>query len=214
MPLTDYAKDKFIAPYISAFTDAAIADLSEVGPARNGWVRSFILNSIFRGKFDGAVQAMLFNFLRRTQAAFEEHASARSATLAYLDNPETVSEYLTAISHWEILLSQTYQAYCLLDMGQRNLFKGQDGSTLARLNLLYGRTKHVEKAIISGQLSDSETFPVWLVNDGLRCPDGHLTFREIEEMLCDLADTAVAVQDPVTMNEKLAAIAASRAEDT
>ena len=99
-------------------------------------------------------------------------------------------------------------------MGQRNLFKGQDGSTLARLNLLYGRTKHVEKAITSGQLSDSETFPVWLANDGLRCPDGYLTFREIEKMLRELADVAIAVQDPVTMNEKLSALTAIHAEDT
>ena len=214
MPFTNAAKDKFFAPYISTFTHAVIADLSEVSPAKNGWVRSFILNSIFRGRFDGTIQATLFNFLRRTQAAFEEHASARSATLGYLDDPETISEYLAAISHWEILLSQTYQAYCLLDMGQRNLFKGQDGSILARLNLLYGHTKHAEKAITSGQLSDSETFPVWLANDGLCCLDGYLTFGEIEEMLRELADIAIAVQDPVTMNEKLSEMGATRAEDT
>ena len=156
---------------------------------------------------------MFFNFLRRTQTAFEEHASARSATLAYLSNTEIVSEYLAAISHWENLLSQTYQAYCLLDMGQRKLFRGKDGSPLARLNLLYGRTKHVEKAIISGQLSDSETFPVWLANDGLRCPDGYLTFSEIEKMLRELAGIAVAAQDPITMHEKLSALAANHSED-
>jgi hypothetical protein len=172
------------------------------------------LNSIFRGRFDGPIQATLFNFLRRIHAAFEEHALARSATLAFLDNPDTVSEYLAAISHWEILLSQAYQAYCLLDMGQRNLFNGQDGSVLARLNLLYGRTKHVEKAITSGQLSDCETFPVWLANDGLRCAGGYLTFGEIEEILHELARIAIAAQDPITMKDKLSAIAGIHADST
>ena len=50
------------------------------------------------------------------------------------------------------LLSQTYQAWILLARGQKILFANGAGSVFERLNLLYGRTKHLEKAINSGQL--------------------------------------------------------------
>ncbi len=41
-----------------------------------------------------------------------------------------ISEYLAAIAHWEIVLSQTYQAYCLLDMGQKMLFASKYSEVL------------------------------------------------------------------------------------
>ena len=55
--------------------------------------------------------------------------------------------YLTAITHWEVYLSQAYQALCRLDMGKKEMFERGDGSMVERLSLLYGRAKHVEKAI-------------------------------------------------------------------
>lgn len=82
-------------------------------------------------------------------------------------------QYLAAMTHWEVFLSQAYQAHCLLDMGQKNMFTRGDGSVLERLSLLYGRAKHVEKAVTTaGQLRESGTLPVWLTNDGLRSTDG------------------------------------------
>jgi hypothetical protein len=95
----------------------------------------------------------MLTFLRRTHAAFEEYTTARTHTLAYLANPDAVRQYLAAITHWEVYLSQAYQARCLLDMGEREMFARGDGSVIERLSLLYGRAKHVEKAITTaGQL--------------------------------------------------------------
>src|ERR1035437_1365201 len=94
----------FITPGMSSFTDASIEDLSGASPQRDGWVASYLLNSIFRGRLDGPANPMLFNFLRRTHAAFREYELARAGTLAYLANPDAVMEYLAAIAHWEVFL--------------------------------------------------------------------------------------------------------------
>lgn len=213
VPLTNEAKDKFIAPDMSAFTAATIEDLHGVSPEPDGWVASFWLNSIFRARFEGPLNTTLLNFLRRTHAAFQEYAVARTHTLAYLANPDAPRQYLAAMTHWEIFLSQAYQAHCLLDMGQKNMFTQGDGSVLERLSLLYGRAKHVEKAITTvGQLPENGTLPVWLTNDGLRSTDSHLTFSEIVDILRELARCAGAMEDPLTMREKLLAIAADSGE--
>lgn len=128
-------------------------------------------------------------------------------TLTHLanPNPDAVSEYIIAIGHWEVFLSQAYQAWCLLARGQKILFAPGDGSTMQRLNLLYNRTKHAESAITAEQLPPDGTLPVWLKNDGLHSVESSLTFEEIAEMLEDLAVWAEAAQNPATMREKIAA---------
>jgi len=197
-------KDKFIAPEISSFTEASIPDLSALqGP----WLVSFILSSALVVQLDDATRRTLYNFLRRAEGAFREYSSARQMTMAYLANPDpnAVSEYITAIGHWETFLSQTYQAWCVLVRGQKIFFSPGDGSTMQRLNLLYNRTKHAESAIIAEQLPLDGTLPVWLKNDGLHSIESSLTFEEIAEMLEDLAAWADAAQNPATMREKIAA---------
>jgi hypothetical protein len=206
MPLSDDAKDRYIVPGMSAFTTATIEDMSETSAEQKHWVGNFLLNSIFRARVNGPTKPTLLNFLRRADAAFDEYSLARSRTLAYLASPNAVMEYLAAITHREVFLSQAYQAYCILDMGQGSLFRKHDGSVLERLNLLYGRAKHIEKAIAAvGQLPENGTLAIWLTNDGLRSTDSYLTFGETAEILRDLARFADTLQDPLTMREKLTA---------
>ena len=102
MPLSDDAKNKYIAPGMSAFTTATIEDMSETSAEQKYWVGNFLLNSIFRVRVDGPTKPALLNFLRRADAAFQEYSLARSRTLAYLASPNVVMEYLTAITHWEV----------------------------------------------------------------------------------------------------------------
>ena len=71
--------------------------------------------------------------------------------------------------------------------------------------MLYGRTKHLEKAINSGQLPPYGALPVWLSNDGLRAVDAELSYAEMAEILTDLAKWADAAQDPLTMRETIRA---------
>ena len=159
---------------------------------------------------DGGDRSTQFNFLRRTEMAFREYEAARQMTMA-LDNPspDAVAEYFIAIGHWEVFLSQAYQAWCLLGRelpaSGYKFFTKNDGSLVQRLNLLYNRAKHAEKAITAQQLPPGGTLPVWLQNDGLHCADGALTFEDMAEILRELALWADAAQDPRTMREKFEA---------
>jgi hypothetical protein len=205
MPFTNEFKDRFVAPEISVFTTASIPDMSAVSAEQGHWLGNFIINTGLRVTTDDALRRTLYNFLRRTEAAFREYAEARRMTMAYLanPNPDAVSEYIIAIGHWEVFLSQAYQAWCLLARAQKILFAPSDGSLAQRLNLLYNRAKHAEKAITHQQLPPDGTLPVWLKNDGLHGTDGSLTFEDIAEILRELAQWADAVQDPLTMEEKI-----------
>jgi len=200
---TNEFKDRFVAPEISSFTEASIPDLSEL---QERWLVSFILSS-FVVQLDDATRRTFYNFLRRVEGAFREYSSARQMTMAHLanPNPDAVSQYIIAIGHWEVFLSHVYQAWCLLARGQKILFTPGDGSIMQRLNLLYNRTKHAEKAITAEQLPPDGTLPVWLKNDGLHSVESRLTFDEIAKMLEDLAVWADAAQNPATMREKIAA---------
>ena len=153
---------------------------------------------------DDDMRRTLFNFLRRTEAAFREYEVARQMTLNHLANPNH-NEYIKAIGHWEQFLSQADRAWVVFVRGKKVLFAPNDGSVFQRLNLLYNRTKHLETAINSGQLPPDGTIPVWLTNDGLQAVDGKLTFAEIAEILTDLAKWADAAQDPLTMRETIRA---------
>jgi len=207
VPFSNYFKDKYVAPEISSFTAASIPDMSAVSPDQGSWLLNFVLNSGFRVAIDDGLRRTFYNFLRRTEAAFREYGSARLATLKHLanPNPDAVSDYIMAIGHWEVFLSQAYQAECLLVRGEKVLFDPGDGSVAQRLNLLYNRAKHAEKAITSQQIPPDGTLPVWLKNDGLHCVESSLAFGEMAEILGDLARWADIVQDPLTMREKIIA---------
>jgi hypothetical protein len=203
MPLSSYAKDKFIAPEMSQFSNASIRDMTGVSVEQEHWLSNFILNTIFRVSIDVDVRQTLFNFLRRAQSAFREYSLARDKSLEYLDDTEAVSAYIAAIGHWEIFLSSAYQAYLVLDRNQRSLFQRSDGSVLQRLNHFYNRSKHVETAIERGQLAPDSTMTVWLTNTGLRSVDSEISFDEMADVLEDLARWSDAAHDPLTMREKL-----------
>jgi hypothetical protein len=59
MSLSDYAKDKHIAPGMSAFTTAKIEDMSETSAEQRHWVGNFLLNSIFRAQVKGPTKPTL-----------------------------------------------------------------------------------------------------------------------------------------------------------
>jgi hypothetical protein len=48
---------------------------------------------------DDSLRRTLYNFLRRTEAAFREYEAARQSTLKYLVNRDAMSAYLVAIEH-------------------------------------------------------------------------------------------------------------------
>ncbi|MEX1102327.1 MAG: hypothetical protein WD739_10920 [Actinomycetota bacterium] len=215
--MTNYALDRFLAPDVSKFTSAEIPDMSDHDTQSGHWLVNYVLSSILRGSFRPPQNAIVYNFLRRAEGAFSEHANAREQTLQFLDSGrQSVSLYSTALRHWEFFLSQAWQGIELLRrFPEENftapypVFQQRDGSVEQRLNALYNSMKHVESRIVAGQIPEGATTPVWLANEGIRTTDEILTFEDTGVILRDLAEYSDLVVDPRTMGDK----ARAREED-
>jgi hypothetical protein len=193
-----------MAPEMSKFTSATLPDLSAIDSEQEHWLANYILNSIMRVTVQSPDRQRLFNFLRRSHSAFEEYAVARELTLTYLAEPEKKLGYLKAMGHWEALLAYTWQAYRLfLPARLGSLYEKGDDSCFERLNNLYNKTKHAEGPILDGKYLEDSPLCVWLTNKGLKSTDELVTFEEVAGMLTDLAQLAAAVQDPLTMRNKI-----------
>lgn len=204
MPWSNFVTDKFIAPEMSQFTSAKLPDLSAIDSEQEFWLANYILNSILRVNIQSPERQRLFNFLRRSHSAFEEYAAARELTLTYLANPEGKLSYLKAMGHWEALLGYMWQAFRLILPGKfGKLYEKGEESFFERLNSLYNMSKHADGAILDGKYFEDSPLCVWLTNDGLKSTDELLTFEEIVETLTQLAHLAAAVQDPLTMIDKI-----------
>lgn len=200
-------RDTHIAPGVSAFTAADIPDMSGYAKESPHWVANFFLNSAFTAKFKYPMDAYSYNYLRRAQFAFIEHALARDATLKFLQGgSQSVTRYVEALHHWESFLGQSWHAYALLAKAWAGkVFEKGDGSVEQRLNVLYNQMKHVESRIDNAQMLPGATVPVWLENQGLRSVDANLTFAETSGVLKDLAKYADALMNPKTAKETLGA---------
>jgi len=211
---SDFALDKFVAPELSKFTAASIPDVSQYKEGREWWVRNFFLSSMLRGTPDPPYRQYMLNFLRRAELSFQQYEFARERTLKYLESPRNrgTGNYMAAIGHWEVFLSQAWHAYLLLSymagLNGQGIFKPGDNSEAERLNFLYNRSKHAEKSINGAFYPEDSTLCLWLCNNGLKVTsdhqtDGHLTFLEMFGVLEDLGKWADRVQDPATLREKL-----------
>lgn len=210
--MSDYARDRFIAPELSKFRTAVIPDATSVDAEQEHWLANFILNTLLRVEVPTPQRQQMFNFLRRSHVAFAAYAAARESTLAFLDDRERNLRYIDAVGHWEAFLAHAWQAYAFLGRGQAIWFAPGDGSILQRLHALHTRAKHAEAAIERGEFVEDAPLCVWLTDDGLRSTDSQLSFAEAAEVLSDLARWASAVQDPLTMREKLGEVEAETAD--
>jgi hypothetical protein len=173
MPLSSYALERFFAPGIAGFHSADIPDGSSLDDQASHWIANHVLNSVLRASIRPPGNAYIFNFLRRAEGAFAEHANAREATLGFLESGgQALGRYVEALRHWEFFLSEAWNALAILRAFTRylgddetKLFSKGDGSLAERVNLLYNSMKHVESRIAAGQIEEDATIPVWLSNE-------------------------------------------------
>lgn len=215
VPLSDWAKDNFVAPELSKFTAADLPDMSETDAEQEHWLANFILNNLLGPqRYVTPLRQQMYNFLRRSHAAFRNYSAAREATLAYLAAPDSSLPYITAINHWEWFLADAWQAYAFFAHRSRKVFDKGDGGPRERLYNLYCRSRHAEEAIERGDFVEDSPLCVWLANDGLRSTDDELAFGEVIDILRDLARLASAVQNPDTVGASLSAYVAEFNDNT
>ena len=104
--------------------------------------------------------------------------------MSWINHPNTPrnvsSPYFRALLHFEVCISQTYQALELLAMAsKKKVFDKGDGSKEERLYRLYIQAKHTDRMIESGQIPTQATTSVWITNVGLECDGAALSFDEL-----------------------------------
>jgi hypothetical protein len=117
---------------------------------------------------------------------------ARLELIDYLQTPRNVSSpYFRALLHFEVCISQSYQALELLATASgRDVFDKKDGSKEERLHGLYIRSKHMDKMIEGGQIPTEATAALWITNQGLECSSASLSFKELLSLLKWIMETA------------------------
>jgi hypothetical protein len=199
--------DALIAPHASALVKAEIPDMSSYDPQSEHWVANFFLNSLLRAAYPAPMNAYAFNYFRRAEAAFRQHADARRETLAFISSgSQSTRRYVAALFHWESFLGQAWHAFKLLEKGIGvTIYAPGSGAVEERLNHLYNKMKHVESRIACGQMLNNATVPVWLRCEGLESTDAKLSWDETAEVLRDVAKWAGILNDPLEAKKKLGA---------
>lgn len=199
--------DDLIAPGASAFTRAEIPDMSAYHAQSKWWVANFFLNSVLRARYKPPLNAYLYNYFRRCEAAYREHDLARSATLEFLRRAgQSPAHYATALTHWEVFLGQSWHALKILGFAMKvQVYKQGIGSIEERVNTRYNQMKHAESKIREGEIGQ-QTVAVWMTNEGLTNGQSCLTYSETGEVLKEIAKWADVYSDPLTAVQKLAKV--------
>ncbi|MEX0998841.1 MAG: hypothetical protein WD000_02615 [Thermodesulfobacteriota bacterium] len=201
VPLSDYAKDTFVAPELSKLTECNAIDMTRHNPQCKHWVANFALNSMLRVNVANPHRAYIFMFLRRAEMSFHEHENGRLSLQNYIyhrsQRKDAIDLFLRAVYHFENFMAQSYQAFLIMrKMTGEDFFAKGDGSVLERLSLLHGRSKHAENTINSEQLPTDATIPVWLSNGGLCAENIEISYNEMAEILKDVSTIADRLSNP------------------
>jgi hypothetical protein len=197
-----------IAPGISGFTGAEISDLSGEFAGVEHWVTNHFLNSVFRAGFKDRWRQVVIAFIRRAQNTFNEYAAARSATYVYLNGNQPLNpkftKYYDAVSKWEncvLQLSMAIDLFKWLNQKEGAFEKG-DGSKEQRLYSIANHIKHTSSCVESGQCEEIHSIPLWLSNEGIESYGISVTFREVAEVVRDIAKLAEEYCDPYSLKEQ------------
>lgn len=196
MPLSNYAKDKFVAPRLSKLTQCHVPDMSQHDSQCMDWITNYVLNTSLRVNVPQPQRAFHFMFLRRSETAFYEYDNARNCLDEYVKH-KRLYRFIRAVHHFESFLSQAWQGYEILRrLLDRRVFEKGDGSPHERLHILHCKSKHSDSAIERGEVPGDTTMPIWLTNDGIECAEATLSYEEMSEVLVELASCAAQLSNP------------------
>lgn len=180
MTFTKSAIELFISDKAAAVTKCGAADLKLVVPEAAHWLTNFGLSVIFNDFPPPELRPFAINYIRRVQIAFIEYDLARKEVLILVrDGNGRWSPYFTALTHFEIAVSQLYIA--INSVGKKanhKFFTSGDGTFEEQLNIIYNATKH--------DLALKE-LPVWFTDDAINCSKATISFSEIEDFMIKLA---------------------------
>ncbi len=192
MPFTDYFYDRFVSKGFGSLEKQPLRPFPD--ELRSFCVQQFVLNAVFCTPFEEKARARSFNVIRRTLNAIEEYELACTSYETIFPN-KTVGAYLRALHHFESCVTELFQAYELLlgIIGKKFPDKNAAGpeEVLFRLDRIYNTAKHTEHMLLRAQhFEEGDTLAVWISNVGLTSKSYTLTFGELHESLCAIANAA------------------------
>lgn len=195
--------DERVAEGFSAFTEAEIPEVATRHAEAEHWMINYLLNVLFRAKYEGLGDGYAGLYLRRVAGAYEEYGLARQHTRDFLrrthEGEQPIRTYLVALRHWEQCLSAAWQAAtCIEPLTGNRLFLKNDGSDAQRLNRLHVLSKHTDEFIGDPtRMPPNGQVAVWMTNEGLASVEAVLGWSELAEVLHALGDFADRIQDPL-----------------
>jgi hypothetical protein len=193
--------NRYLAPGISAFTQAQIPTIDPEGEEVEHWMANHFLNSVFRGEYAGKHRQLAFNIIYRAQACFEAYQSAADTTHKFLlesDPGKPKSRiYYKALRSWEMcfLHLQTFVDLINRSTGKQ-VFAKDDGSPEQRAYAVANVVKHWGQMIARDEHDESDTVPMWLANDGFHTRTEQVTYQELAGLLKEVAAVAESLRDP------------------
>jgi hypothetical protein len=192
MPFTDYFYDRYVSKGFGSLEKQPLRPFPD--ELRSFCVQQFVLNTVFRTPFEEKARARSFNVIRRTLNAVEEYELARTSYETIFPD-KTVGAYLRALHHFESCVTESFQAYELFlgMIGKKSPDKTATGpdEVLFRLDRIYNTFKHTEHMLVRAQhFEEGDTLAVWISNAGLTSKNYILTFGELHECLCGIANAA------------------------
>jgi hypothetical protein len=200
MPLSNYATDTYISRGIARLTECRAKPIESEFPNYRSWLDWFVLRSIVTFEPTQAGAALVFDVVRRANAAIEDYTEAHAALDDFVSKERRIISYFRAVRKFESVVANVYEAAEFLRKGGPNLpghVKG-DGSARDRLNAAYNGYRH----LLPQDLPPGHLHAVWIENDGLhtlRKTDQRqgggfetltLTFDELREIVCEISRIA------------------------
>ncbi len=215
--MTADAKDKFIAPRISRLAAPAVPDISA---EQRHLLDAFIVNFDLALALSNRHRQLLFNVIRKADDAFDEYCRAASSLKDFVAaRLLTLSDYFSAVRHFEHCLGHLYQAVRCMNAlsntwgGEKQFARG-DASILERINIIHTDIKHMDDRFEKGSFADKNSFelfatksdgtrmvadddaagianvPMWLTDNGLESANAAIAYRELAQEVLELSREA------------------------
>jgi hypothetical protein len=215
--------DRIIAPKIS---ELLAPDPPDISGSRRYPINGFVLNSRLSLALRNRIRQACFNFIRNTEAAFDEYCDARIALLEYPQTRDrTLTPYFSAMRHFEHCLGHLCHAVLSANtFANEKQFEAGDLSVLDRVRILHNHIKHIDEKISKIAIRDENSFnlfatgsdasgktyeiadvasvPMWLTDKGLECRVTSVTYTELAHEVILMLEEAVDIASLQSGNAK------------
>ena len=191
--------NEVLAPGVADFTAAEIIDLIPEFDQSTHWMSNHFLNSALGVRYSGDRRINIVTAILRAQLSFAAYHEAKAASDKYLaandpHNPSARS-YFALVGKWEMCVHNVHlfmDAFNKFAMPAKAYTTG-DNSEAERLCRLSNDIKHL------GRVTTGEhTIPMWLTNEGLQSVQSFVSYREIADIIRELARCADILQYPAS----------------